>query len=170
MKLIGVLFVVLSAASVGFRFSYAVKQRCDLIGQLQVALRLLKSEISNHGTPLPEAFAVLAAATRGNVALYFSTAAKQMDQKRWMTPADSLVMAEDHLRELPANDPVRRILKELANGLGRLSWDNQLHSIDCAMVRLEEMRRIAEQDRTIRCRTYRTLGLCAGLALAILLI
>lgn len=170
MKTAGVVFVVISAASIGLRFAYAVRQRCHLLGQLLLSLRLLKGELSTHGTPLPEAFALLAAATNGSAAEYFSTAAKQMHQKRWMTPQASLCAAEDKLKELPGEDPVRKILRDLSAELGRFDLDSQLSGIDSAVSRLEEIRRTAEQDKTIRCRTYRALGLCAGLALAILLI
>ena len=73
MKLIGISFVVISAASVGIRFSLAVKKRCELIGQLIIALRMFRSELSAHGTPLPEAFAVLAAATNGPISDFFAS-------------------------------------------------------------------------------------------------
>ena len=170
MKLAGVLFVVISAASVGFRFSYAVRQRCGLLGQLILALRLLKSELSAHGTPIPEAFAFLAAATKGSAADYFSMASKQMHQKKWMTPEKSLEIASDKLRELSADDPVRMVLHDMALSIGRFDLESQLTGIDCAVARLEEIRNLSEQEKTLRCRTYRALGLCAGLALAILLV
>lgn len=170
MKLAGVLFVVISAASMGFRFSYAVRQRCNLLGQLILALRLLKSELSAHGTPIPEAFAFLAASTKGSTAEYFSAAAKQMHQKRWITPEGSLEFASDKLKELLPDDPVRMILRDMASYIGRFELESQLSGIECAVIRLEEIRKQAEQEKTLRCRTYRALGLCAGLALAILLV
>lgn len=170
MKLIGILFVVISAASIGFRFSLAVRQRCDLLGQLLLALRLLKSELSSHGTPIPEAFGFAAAGTKGSAANYFSTAAKQMNQKRWLMPEKALELAAEELKELSADDPVKAVLRDFASCIGRFELESQLHGIDCAAARLEELRKLSEQEKTLRCKTYRTLGVCAGLALAILLV
>lgn len=170
MKLVGVLFVVISAASVGFRFSYAVRQRCSLLGQLILALRLLKNELSSHGTPVPEAFGFVAAVTKGSAADYFSAAAKQMNQKRWMMPEKALELAADKLKELSADDPVRTVLRDFASCIGRFELESQLNGIENVAARLEELRRLSEQEKTLRCRTYRALGLCTGLALAILLV
>ena len=170
MKIAGIVFVVVSTVSIGLYFSHAVHVRCELIGQLIIALRLLKSEIFSHGTPLPEAFGTIAAATNDCTADYFSGAAKAMNQKPWISPSESLRMSEIHLSQIAENDPVRQILRDFSAGIGRFDLDNQLQCIESAIARLEALHYTAEQDKTVRCRTYRTLGLCAGLALVILLI
>ena len=170
MKLIGVMFVVISTASVGLHLSNAIRRRCDLLGQLILALRLLKNELSSHGTPIPEAFWFLAAATKGSAADYFSEAARQMHRKRCMMPEKALSLAEDKLRELSEDDPVRTVLRDFALCIGRFDLESQLNGIDNASARLEEIRKLSEQEKKLRCRTYRALGLCAGLALAILLV
>lgn len=170
MKIVGILFVVLSSLSVGLRYAHMVQQRCTTIGQIILALRLLKSELSVHGTPLPEAFGLLAAATSGSTAAYFSSAAKEMNHSRWISPQESLRTAEIHLKEFGPKDPSIRILRDVSSGIGKLDMDSQLNALDNAISRFEILRHSAEQDRSVRCRTYRTLGLCAGIALAILLI
>ena len=158
MKLIGISFIIFSTASVGLRFAHAVKQRCDVIGQLILALRMLKSELLTHGTPFPEAFGVIAASSQGSTA-----------KKRWISPSDSLLLAEVHLVDLPEEDPVRKIVREFSLGIGKFDLDGQVKSIDNTLSRLEFVLHTAEQDKSVRCRIYRSLGLCTGLALAILL-
>ena len=61
MKLVGMIFIVVSAGSVGFRIAVLLKRRCMLVRQFLRALQLLRSEISFCGTPLPQAFALMAA-------------------------------------------------------------------------------------------------------------
>ena len=170
MKTFGVVIIVVSAASFGFQYAASVRRRCQMIGQLLLALRLLKSEISTHGTPIPQAFGFLAAATNGSTADYFSDAAKEMARKRWLSADASLRGAEDKLKELQRDDPVKTVLHELGAGLGRFDLESQLNGIQCAIARLEQIQHDAEKDKTVHCRTYRTLGICVGLALAILLI
>lgn len=170
MKIVGVIFVIISAGSVGIRLAYAVRQRCTMIGQLIIALQLMKSELATHGTPLPETFGMIAAATSGSVAAYFSSAAKNMNSKHWLSPMDGLGMAENQLKELQPEDPVGQILHDLSSGLGKFNLENHLESIESALVRLNLIYHNAEQEKIARCRTYKTLGLCAGIALAIILI
>lgn len=170
MKIIGVIFIVLSSLSVGLRYSYVVQQRCRTISQIIIAMRLLKSELCTRGTALPEAFGMLAAATSGSAAAYFSTAAKEMNRNRWMSPHDSLCMSESNLKEFSESDPVLHILRDFASGIGKFDLDCQVQSLDNIISRLEIVYRTAEQDKTVRSKTYRALGLCAGISLAILLI
>ena len=135
-----------------------------------IALQLLKSELSTHGTPLPEAFRVVAAAIKGSASLYFMTAAKTMNNRYWQTPSEVLRTAEVHLKELEHDDSVKEILRDFSAGLGKFDLQTQLQSIEGAITRLDFVYRAIEQEKNVRCRTYRMLGLCAGIALAIILI
>lgn len=170
MKLLGVLFIVISASSVGWSLAVSVRKRCQVLGQLLSGLRYLKSELSFHNTPLPQAFSSLAEDAMGSVKGYFSLIASEMEQKCWLTPMTAMELASALLTELPPGDPARQVLRELGSGLGKFDLDSQLQEIDAALWRLEELRKQADEERTLRCRTYQTLGICAGLALAILLV
>ena len=87
-----------------------------------------------------------------------------------MTPDKGLRSSECHLNELNETDPIRQVLHDLGSGLGRFDMESQLCGIDCAITRLEQIQRDAETEKRMRGRTYRTLGICAGLALAIVLV
>lgn len=168
MKLIGVLFVVLSAGSVGVQITLAMGRRCQLIRQLMSIVQLLKNEIAFCGTPLPQAFALAAASASGGLAQVFSTAAKEMDKFRWLRPQSALERALEAHSFLREGDPIRSVLLELGAKLGKYDMENQLQGLELALVQLEEERQAAEQERRLRGRTYETLGVCAGLAIAIL--
>lgn len=170
MKLLGVLFVVISASSVGWSLAMSVRRRCQVLGQLLSALRYMKSELSFHSTPLPQTFSALSDGAEGSVKAYFSLIASEMKEKCWLTPMTAMELASGQLTELPPADPARQVLRELGSGLGKFDLDSQLQEIDTALWRLDELRKHADAERTLRCKTYQTLGICAGLALAILLI
>ena len=166
MKLIGILFIVFSVGSVGFGIASSLKKHCVLLRKLLSALQILKSEIAFSATPLPQAFALVAASSDGMTARVFSAAAKDMDRRRWLTPQAAL----DKAMEQECPDRELRDALSLGAGLGKYDRDEQVQTMERTRLRMEELLRHAEQERSIRSKTYETLGICAGLALAIILI
>ncbi len=170
MKLVGILIIVLSAGSVGFRIAASLKKRCKLLRQLSTALQVLKNEISFCGTPLPQAFALMAVSVQDTPERVFSSVARQMEQRRWLTPQHAMEQALTEQPELGHDADTADLLIKLAAGLGKYDRDSQLQTIEKVGAELESLLQAAEQERSIRSRTYETLGICAGLAVGILLI
>lgn len=170
MRIAGVIFIVASAGIMGFRVALALRRRCELLRRLMAALQLMKNEIAFCGTPLPQTFALMAASCDGALEQLFSHIAKDMDKRRWLTPLAAMQQALPTVPELPKGDRVSLILLELAGKLGRYDLESQRQGIDMALAQLEEECRTAERERSVKGKTYETLGVCAGLAVAILLL
>ena len=51
MRMAGIVLIVLSAGSMGFRIAHSLRKRCRLLRQLLSALQLLKQEIGCCATP-----------------------------------------------------------------------------------------------------------------------
>ena len=85
MKIAGIAFVVLSAASVSLQISFGMKKHCDELRKILMAIILLKNEISVCKTPLPQAFALMAASTDGAAEQLFSYIACELNKRRWIT-------------------------------------------------------------------------------------
>ena len=166
MKFAGIVFVVLSAGTVGFQMAALLRKKCEFLNNLLAALQLLKNEITVCGTPLPQAFALVAAANDGGLERLFDTAAKEMDKNRWTTPYDAVSHALETVQEPFLGD----VMLPLAKSLGKYDLAAQLQGIETARMQAEQLLRETEQERKIKSRTYQTLGVCAGLAVAILLI
>ena len=169
MRMAGVVLIILSASSVGFRIARGLGKRCKLLRQLLAALTLLKQEIGMCATPLPQAFALMAVATDGPLETLFSVAAREMDRNRWASPLVAIKKGLTQTPELPEGDLATQTLLELAARLGKYDLESQLQGIDLASMRLSEELSRVERERSTRSKTYQTLGICAGLALAILL-
>lgn len=169
-KVAGVIFIVASAGSMGVRVALSLRRRCALLRQLMAALQLLKNELSFCGTPLPQAFALMAAACEGPLERLFSKIAKDMDKRRWLTPLAAMQQALQEVPELPQGDRIGLILLELAGKLGKYDLDSQRQALELALNQLEEERQKAEREQSVKGKTYETLGICAGLAAAILLL
>ena len=166
MKFAGVAFIVLSAGSVGFQMAAMLRKKCDLLSRFLTALQLLKNEITVCGTPLPQAFALMAAANDGVLERLFDVAAKEMDKNRWTKPYDAVSRALETIQEPLIGD----VLLPLAKSLGKYDLDAQVQGIETARLQAEQLLRETEQERKIKSGTYQTLGVCTGLAVAILLI
>jgi len=64
----------------------------------------------------------------------------------------------------------KRILLYLGRILGRYDLEGQLQGLDQVIEECTRAFRNMENDREIRIKSYRTLGMCAGAALAVLFI
>ncbi len=170
MRLVGIIAIVLSAGSVGFRIAGSLRRRCNMLRQLLTAFGVLKNEIAFCGTPLPQAFALMAVTVQDGPERVFSAIARQMEHRRWLTPHSAMEQALRDESELGQDEEVARLLLDLAAGLGKYDRDSQLQTLDRVTGELQSLLQTAEQERSIRSRTYKTLGICAGLAVAILLI
>lgn len=170
MKLAGILIIVLSAGSVGFRIAAALRRRCSLLRQLLSSLQILKNEITFCGTPLPQAFALMAVSSQGGPERLFSSVARQMERRRWLTLSGAMEQALSEEEELGRDTALRDVFMRLAAGLGKYDRDHQLQTMEMAAADLQRLLQEAEREQNLRSRTYRTLGICAGLAMAILLI
>lgn len=170
MKLAGVIFIVASAGSVGLQLASALRDRCRLLRQLLAVLQILKNEIAVCATPLPQAFALMAASATGAVERLWSAMARELDRQRWLTVPAAMDRALAAEKELTGEPELCQALWELATGLGKYDRQIQLQSIGLAVLRLEELLAGAERERSVRSGTYRLLGVCAGASIAILLL
>lgn len=166
MKLAGILFIVGSAGFVGLRIARSLRNRCRMLRQLLQALGVMRSEIAFCGTALPQVFALMAVGCDGSLERIFSETAKRMDKQRWMTPLQAMEQAladEKTCFLFP-------MLKDLARQLGKYDLEAQISAVDGTKARAETMLQQLEQEQSRKSGTYETLGICAGIAVAILLI
>ena len=165
MKLAGMVFIVVSAGSVGIRIGLSLKHRCRYLRQMLHAIQILEYEISFGATPLPKAFWAVSQASEGQMTQLFFSMSSQMEQCCWLSPKSAMERAL-----IGNNDPSNEILIHLAEQLGKYDLQTQQNALQTAKARAEQMLQELERERSIKSGTYETLSICAGLAAAILLI
>lgn len=170
MKLIGIIFIVFSAGSVGLRISSSLRKRCRLMKQLLTSVEIMRNEIGCCGTPLPQTFALMAISADGAISRVFSAVAKEMDKHRWITPRKAMEQALALEPLLGEDREISQLLLSLSSELGKYDKVSQLQTLDKTKTELELMLRSAEQECSVRSKTYEVLGICAGVSVAILLI
>lgn len=169
MKYAGMIFIVVSAASVGLRMSAVLGNRCKLLREILAALQILKNEISVCGTPLPQAFALIAVSSRGAVEQLFGSMAREMDSRRWLTPVSAMEQSLQNDATFLQETSICAVLRQFAAGLGKYDRENQLKTVDRTEQELTALLRQTEQEHSLRGKTYKVLGICAGLSMVILL-
>lgn len=166
MKLLGVVFILISSWSVGCRFSMTMRSRCDCAKEAIDALQVLRNELSFLGSPLPEAFRAVASSVKGQWGQVFLDMSARMEKDRWLTPATAAQKALVSVTD----EPIGRIMQDLAGKLGSYDLEAQLHGIDRAVHEVNALLSGLVEEKRLRSRTYQTLSICAGAAIAILLI
>ena len=166
MKLFGIVFVIFSAGTVGFQMASSLRKSCDDYRALLDSLQLMQHEIEVCRTPLPQVFALMAASSEGALEDIYSEAAHAMSRNCWISPYDAMKSVLQNGEWSQYGE----VLLPLCRKLGKYDLDAQLSGIHQAQTQTERMLLEMEKERTVKSKAYRTLGICAGLAAAILLI
>lgn len=165
-QLIGAVLVICGCGGVGFYM--AVNHRRDevVLRQLSAALDYMECELQYRMTPLPELVRSTSRQATGAVGKFLLCLAEELEAQISPDASSCVRAAISKVKELP--EICRPCLRQFGKSLGSFDLPGQLKGLEAvrAMCRLELKRLCRNQDQ--RLRSYQTLGLCAGAALAIL--
>lgn len=165
-KWIGAVLVIVGCGGVGFSIAAAHRREEKLLRQLIQVLQYMECELQYRLTPLPELCRQAGKEVNGILRDVFLNLARELD---WQTSPDvcsCMAEAVKKSRDLPIS--LRRLLLQLGHTLGRFDLTGQLQGLQGIRVSCEDALKDLNKDRDNRLRSYQTLGLCAGAALAIL--
>lgn len=167
-KLIGAALVILGCGSFGFVLAAAHRKEVHILRNLITALSYMKCELQFHKTSLPLLCRKTAACTNGPVGKYFNALAQELESQICPDVRSCSAHALSNTKELPTS--VRACIQKLSNTLGAFDLKGQLNGLEYASRQAEQALDNLLQNQDQRLRNYQTLGLCAGAALAILLV
>jgi len=170
LRTIGALLVVMGAAGTGVGLSVFVRHSAGILQQLIMSLEQMKSEILFRKTPLPELTARLAENCGGEVGSFWSEVSDglRIGQARSVCEVMRRALSGRAAGSFPAQ--ARRTLQNLGAGLGNYDAAGQVRAVDLALSRLGGLFTELRDEQKSRMKSYCTLGVCAGLALAILML
>lgn len=169
-KLLGALMITLASASAGFGFARTVRVQLRQLNALLGALEVMKSEMEYRLTPLPELCAALSQGEEAATAHFFRECAAQMEADRCLPPQLAIQRAMERTEALKWSTRTRETARNLAFSLGKFDLGGQARAIELAQERLRAELAEVQAGSRARCRSYETIGICAGLALAVVLI
>lgn len=154
----------------GFGFSLAANYRREakLLQSLMSVISQMECELQYKLTPLPDLCRLAAKDAKDPLREIFLNLARELD---WQTAPDSgscMAAAIQRSCSVPRN--VKNILFHFGASLGRYDLSGQLKDLETIRMECEQELKALTENQESRLRSYRTLGLCAGAAAAILLI
>lgn len=167
-KWIGAVFIVSGCTGFGFSLAAEHKRRERMVFHLIRALERMECELQYMLTPLPELCRSAAEASFGVIRRVFLAYSRELEE-RTMPDAASCMQAVVSKAGIPSQT-IRFLLVQLGQSLGRFDLQGQLRGLEALRRQCEAELEHLSHQRNERLRCYKTLGICAGLALAILFI
>lgn len=165
-KWIGAMLII--AACGGFGFSLAAAHRKDeqAMRQLISALDYMECELQYHLTALPELCRQAGSQCTGALQKLFIALSQELEDQVTPEVSSCMLAALSRSPELPKRTSTA--LKCLGRSLGRFDLEGQLRGLESLRQSCRKEMDALEKGREERLRSYQTLGLCAGAALALL--
>ncbi len=168
LKTIGIALVVLGAGSFGFRKGFLFYKQLRQLRALSAAMEILKCELNYTLLPLSRLCALTAQRSEGAIAAFFYNFRTELDKglPRARAASDAVEATPGLL--LPP-DALMALL-ELCGGLGRYDMDGENRLLQLTQHRIAACIERCETERRPLAKSYAILGLCAGVAIVILLV
>ena len=168
LKLIGLSLILAASGAVGAGLAGTVRrQQAQTLALIDALLRI-RHELQYRLTPLPEIFAALGGSRNREIAEFFSRLAALLSSAQTCTVGYACRQAL--ARGLSLSSAARGTILSLFDSLGRYDLEGSVQALDLALSRLREEVKALQNSAAARCRTYLTLGVCTGLAAAVILI
>lgn len=165
-KLIGAALIIAGCGGIGFSMAAAHRREENALRQLIGALDYMGCELQYHLTPLPELCRGAATQSGGCIRNVLLGLAAELESQIAPDASACMNAAISKAPKLPSQ--VKASLASLGSSLGYFDLQGQLKGLEAARQQCRRDLDALSKDRDVRLRSYQTLGLCAGAALAIL--
>lgn len=168
LKVLGALLIVAGCGGYGFVMTAAHRMEEQALRQLLAALDYMQCELQYHMTPLPDLCRQAGQNSKNRIGRLLLSLSEELERNISPDVSSCMDAALQTVPDLPkkATDAFRI----LGTSLGRFDAQGQIQG-------LESVRRFCRSEldglavnRDSRLRSYQTLGLCTGAALAILFV
>lgn len=168
LKIIGVLCILASCGGCGFMLASQYMVKIRTLRNLIAALEYMECELQYRGTPLPQLCRQAGQRSQGIVQKMFGNLAEELDTQISPNPERCMAAVLDRLGGIDGT--FAEVAQQLGMNLGRFDVSGQLRGLESIRILCSKKLEMLAQNKESRLRSYQTLGLCAGAALAILLV
>ena len=168
LKWIGAIMVIVGCGGFGFSLAAAHRREESTLRQLIFALDYMGCELQYRLTPLPDLFRQTAAEQQGCIRDVLLNLSEELDAQVSPDVDRCMQAAISKVEGIPNH--TKTALLEMGKTLGRFDLSGQLKGLEQVRSACRTQLEALRVNREPRLRSYQTLGLCAGAAIAILLI
>ena len=162
----GAVAIIVGCGGFGFRMAAIQRKQEKELHDLVTALDILSNELRYRLSPLPELCSMVAKSLQGNVGKVFRLLYDELNQQ---IASDACYCMNAAVYRTDQSPLLKKLLLDLGRTLGHFDLDGQIQGIEAVRQEAVDSLDKLTKDKEARLRSYQTLGLCAGAALAILL-
>lgn len=163
---IGAILIVAGCGGCGFSIASGHRREVQLLREFLNAVRYMTCELQYKLTPLPELCRQAGREAPGTMRDVFYNFARELD---WQISPDAFsCMAEAIEKSHGLTPRIRKLFLQLGRSLGRFDLSGQLKELEHLLKHCELEMQSMTDNQASRLRSYQTLGLCTGAALALL--
>lgn len=167
-KIIGAILVVIAGGGVGFQICASYRKKERELRKLIGVLDYMECELQYRMTPLPDLCRQAAGECSGVLRAVFLKLTTELEDQISPDVGRCMTAAVHSVKEI--SDSTANALLQLGNLMGRFDIDGQLKGLDAVRSACRKELETLCDNKEVRLRSYQTLGLCAGAAVAILLV
>ena len=168
MKLLGAITVICACGWFGFSLALNHKREESSLAAFLSCLDYLQCELQYHLTPLPELCAQIGQHRMDGTGRLFSRISQILEEQQVSDVSECVRQALEEFPELPGS--TAGAMEVFGATLGRFDLSGQITGIESVRSQCRQELDSLRKNREERLRSYQTLGLCAGAALAIIFI
>lgn len=167
-KVFGAFFIVIGCGGWGFLMAGQYLSKIKSLRQIVSALEYMTCELQYRATPLPQLCMQTAENCNGKIRYVFCELSKELDAQ--ISPNVSCCMDAVLAKPNDLMPTMENIFRQLGTVLGKYDIQGQLTELDGIRQECRQMLNTLQCNRDANMRSYQTLGLCAGAAIAIIFI
>ena len=167
-KWLGAIMIIAGCSGAGFSIAYTYRTDQKILLNIIRAISYMENALLYNLTPLPDLCRQAGRETSGIVQDIFLNLARELD---WQIAPDAHSCMYEALAKSHTLTPkIRRYFLQLGASLGRFDVTGQVRELEAIRNSCEKELTMLDNNLENRIRSYKTLGICTGMALAILFI
>lgn len=167
LRWIGACLVILGCGGFGVMIAASFRKELTSLKKLIAALDFMECELQYRMSALPDLCRQTAANCDGVLRQIFSSLAAELEDQISPNVQQCMKSVLSKTKDVPTQ--TAEALLQLGNSLGRFDLQGQLKELESARQECRVKLNKLSGNADVRIRSYQTLGICAGAALAILL-
>ena len=170
-KIFGSILLLISTTAIGYLKAEELKKRVVCLNELKRVMILLQGELRFHRATLSEAFENVSKRVEAPFSMFLEETARRIENRNfgnflcvWGELSDELLLYGGFQKE------DNSLLEQLGRSLGYLDLTMQTENLNLAIFQTEEAIKSAKEQKEIKGKLYRTMGVTAGAFLTLLII